>query len=177
MGTVSGSGIFLSKNYNHPQIKLKRRDFLKTTATLASVSVLPSSAWAIVKNGKLRTAHIGVGGMGHADLNAIASHPLVEMTALCDVDSVNLAKAGRLHPNAKTFKDYRRLFDETGKSIDAVIVSTPDHTHAPASVRAMVMGKPVYCQKPLTHLALTQLTLPISPDRISRTVPLYAAAE
>ena len=70
---------------------------------------------------------------------------------MCDVDSNNLATAHKLHPNAKVFSDYRKLFDEMGSAIDAVIVSTPDHTHAPASLMAMEMGKPVYCQKPLTH--------------------------
>jgi predicted dehydrogenase len=130
---------------------MKRRDFLKSSAALASVTFLPSSVWALTKNGKLRTAHIGVGGMGNSDLGSISSHALVEVTALCDVDSNNLAAAKKLHPNAKVFTDYRKLFDVMGKSIDAVVVSTPDHTHAPASMLAMEMGKPVYCQKPLTH--------------------------
>ncbi len=130
---------------------MKRRDFLKSSAALASVTLLPSSVWALTKNGKLRTAHIGVGGMGAEDLLAISSHPMVEVTALCDVDSKRLAAAKKLHPNATVFTDYRKLFDKMGSSIDAVIVSTPDHTHAPASMMAMNMGKPVYCQKPLTH--------------------------
>ncbi len=118
---------------------------------MASVSMLPSSVWAMVKNGKLRTAHIGVGGMGAADLGSIASHPKVEITALCDVDSNALNAAQKLYPDAKIFSDYRKLFNELGNEIDAVIVSTPDHTHAPASIMAMEMDKAVYCQKPLTH--------------------------
>nr|WP_321356285.1 Gfo/Idh/MocA family oxidoreductase [uncultured Draconibacterium sp.] len=130
---------------------MKRRDFLKNAAAFASITMLPSSVWALTKNGKLRTAHIGVGGMGLSDLKSIASHPMVEVTALCDVDSIRLAEANMLYPEAKTFADYRVLFDKMGKDIDAVIVSTPDHTHAPASMLAMQMGKPVYCQKPLTH--------------------------
>jgi len=130
---------------------MKRRDFIRNAAALASVSLLPSSAWALVKNGKLRTAHIGVGGKGSSNLELIASHPGVKVSALCDVDSINLAKAKKLHPGARVFTDYRRLFDEMGKSIDAVIVSTPDHTHAPASLAAMEMGKPVFCEKPLAH--------------------------
>ena len=134
---------------NHWQ--MKRRSFVKNAAAFGSLTLLPSSVWSMVKNGKLRTAHIGVGGMGGADLNSIASHSGVSVTALCDVDANNLAAAQKLHPNAKVFADYRKLFDELGKDIDAVIVSTPDHTHAPASLLAMEMGKPVYCQKPLTH--------------------------
>lgn len=130
---------------------MKRRDFIKNAAAFASITMLPSSAWALAKNGKLRTAHIAVGGMGMADLKSISSHPMVEVTAMCDVDSIRLAKAGTMFPNAKLFTDYRVLMDKLGKHIDAVIVSTPDHTHAPASMLAMEMGLPVYCQKPLTH--------------------------
>ncbi len=130
---------------------MKRRDFLKHAATLAGVTLLPSSVWAIAKNGKLRTAHIGVGGMGLDDLKSITSHEMVEVTALCDVDSNNLSAARRLFPGAKGFADYRKMLQQLDKAIDAVIISTPDHTHAPAALMAMEMGKPVYCQKPLTH--------------------------
>lgn len=130
---------------------MNRRKFIINTAAMASVSMLPSPVWAMVKNGKLRTAHIGVGGMGAADLESIASHPKVEVTALCDVDSNALTAAQKLYPDAKTFSDYRTLLKELGNEIDAVVVSTPDHTHAPASMMAMEMDKPVYCQKPLTH--------------------------
>lgn len=130
---------------------MKRRNFVKSTAALASTSLLPGSVWALAKDGKLRTAHIGVGNMGGEDLSAISSHAMVEVTALCDVDSNNLAAASKLHPKAKLFSDYRKMLDEIGTDIDAVIVSTPDHTHAPASMAAMNIGKPVYCQKPLTH--------------------------
>lgn len=133
---------------------MKKREFLKNAALLTSgAMILPScgtmkSAGA---GGKLRTAHIGVGGMGAADLQAITSHNLVEVVALCDVDSKNLASAKAKHPKAKIFSDYRTMLKEMSTEIDAVIVSTPDHTHAPASMMAMEMDKPVYCQKPLTH--------------------------
>lgn len=130
---------------------MKRRNFVKSTAALASTSLLPSCVWSTAKNGKLRTAHIGVGGMGAEDLSAISSHKMVEVTALCDVDSELLSAASKLHPKAKLFTDYRKMFDEIENEIDAVIVSTPDHTHAPASIMAMNHNKAVYCQKPLTH--------------------------
>lgn len=131
---------------------MKRRDFVKTTAALSSAALLPSCAtMKIGKNGRLRTAHIGVGGMGAEDLRDISSHNLVDVVALCDVDSNALAAAKKLHPNAKEFADYRKMLKEMGEDIDAVIVSTPDHTHAPASLMAMNMNKAVYCQKPLTH--------------------------
>jgi len=131
---------------------MKKRDFLKTSAALASTALLPNSLFALTKNNKrLRTAHIGVGGMGAADLASISSHSLVDVVALCDVDSKNLAAAKTLHPSAKTYTDYRTLLTEMKEDIDAVVVSTPDHTHAPVSMMAMKMDKPVYCQKPLTH--------------------------
>ena len=131
---------------------MRRRDFLKSAAAFSAITMLPSGVWALTKNGKIRTAHIGVGGMmGMADLESISSHPMVEVTALCDVDSNYLAAAQKLFPGAKVFTDYRKMFHKIGKAIDAVVITTPDHTHAPASLMAMQMGKPVYCQKPLTH--------------------------
>lgn len=134
---------------------MKKREFLKHTAIYsAGLAVLPAikaKAANLISDDTLRTAHIGVGGMGAEDLRDISSHSAVVVTALCDVDSAALANAKKLHPNAKTYKDYRVMLKELGEDIDAVIVSTPDHTHAPASMTAMEMGKPVYCQKPLTH--------------------------
>lgn len=130
---------------------MNKREFLKSAATLSSFALLPSGVWAFTKSKRLRTAHIGVGNMGGEDLKAISSHKLVDVTALCDVDADNLAAAHKLHPGAKIFSDYRKMLTEMGDQIDAVIVSTPDHTHAPASMMAMNMDKPVYCQKPLSH--------------------------
>ena len=131
---------------------MKKREFIKTSAVIASTALFPSTLFAIPKGQKrLRTAHIGVGGMGAADLESIASHNAVEVVALCDVDQNNLNTSHKLYPNAKTFTDYRKLLNEMHREIDAVIVSTPDHTHAPASLMAMEFNKPVYCQKPLTH--------------------------
>jgi predicted dehydrogenase len=114
---------------------------------------MPSSLLASLAGSKtrLRTAHIGIGGMGASDLASISSHESVDVVALCDVDSMALIKASEIHPNAKTYKDYRVMFKDISLDFDAVIVSTPDHTHAPASIMAMEMNKPVYCQKPLTH--------------------------
>lgn len=131
-----------------------RREFLKTGAAFASWTLLADGrvgARAVSPNGKLRTAHIGVGGMGGGDLNSIASHKQVEVAGLCDVDAKNLAAAAGKHPGAKTFVDFREMLSSLGDTIDAVVVSTPDHTHAPAAMTAMNAGKPVYCQKPLTH--------------------------
>ena len=131
---------------------MNKREFLKKAAVLtSSVTLLPSAKWIIGKEGKVRTAHIGVSNMGGEDLRDISSHASVEVFALCDVNTIALAAAKKLHPNAKTYSDYRVMLKEMKGDIDAVIVSTPDHTHAPASLLAMEMGKSVYCQKPLTH--------------------------
>ncbi|MFC3881741.1 Gfo/Idh/MocA family protein [Algoriphagus namhaensis] len=129
-----------------------RREFIKKSGLgLLGLSIAPSLLAQARANGRLRTAHIGVGNMGMEDLKAISSHELVDVTALCDVDSNNLAAAQKMFPNAKTYSDYRVMLKEMEGDVDAVIVSTPDHTHAPASMMAMKMDKPVYCQKPLTH--------------------------
>lgn len=131
---------------------IDRRDFLKKSMLgAAGVTLAPSLLAQAQAAGKLRTAHIGLGAMGMEDLNAIASHDLVEVVALCDVDSNALSSATARFPDAKTYSDYRLLLEEMTDEIDAVIVSTPDHTHAPASLMAMEKNKPVYCQKPLTH--------------------------
>jgi predicted dehydrogenase len=133
---------------------MKKRDFLKISYALLSSSLIPSSLFASLTNKKkrVRTAHIGVGQMGAQDLNSIASHKSVDVIALCDVDSNAITEASKLYPKAKTYKDYRKMLKDIAADIDAVIVSTPDHTHGPASIMAMKMNKPVYCQKPLTHL-------------------------
>jgi len=130
---------------------MKKREFLKSSALIASgIAFLPSCvSTSSPEQQRLRTAHIGLGAQGSEDLGAISSHNSVDVVALCDVDSDNLAAAQKLHPNAKIYSDYRKMLEEMGGDIDAVV--TPDHTHAPASMMAMEKGKPVYCQKPLTH--------------------------
>ncbi len=130
---------------------MNKRDFLKNAAALSSLAMIPTESWAFSADKRLRTAHIGLGGMGQADLASVSSHSNVDVVALCDVDSEVLAKVKTKFPNAKTYKDYRVMLKEMSKEIDAVVVSTPDHSHAPASIMAMEMDKPVYCQKPLTH--------------------------
>ncbi len=131
---------------------MNKREFIKNSVAGAlGIILVPSFLKGGNLQEKLRTAHIGVGNMGMADLKAISSHPAVEVAALCDVDAINLSVASKMHPKARIFFDYRTMLEEMGNKIDAVIVSTPDHTHAPASLMAMNMNKPVYCQKPLTH--------------------------
>jgi predicted dehydrogenase len=101
---------------------------------------------------KLRVLSIGViGTIGGADRQTIASHPLVEMVGLCDVDSNALAEAAKDHPNAFKVADYREAFDKHGDKFDGVIVSTPDHSHCSIMTMALARGKHVYGQKPLVQ--------------------------
>ncbi len=129
-----------------------RRDFLRG-ATVAGVGLaFADEAWAKPvrsANEKVAFACIGVGGKGESDSND--AKRFGDVVAICDVDDGTLAKAKQRFPDAKVFTDYRKMFDEMGKSIDAVTVSTPDHHHAIAAAMAMKMGKHCFCQKPLTH--------------------------
>lgn len=98
-------------------------------------------------NEKLNIAAIGAGGQAATDIGGCAGENIV---ALCDVDRKRLEERGAKFPKARLFRDYRQMI-ESMKEIDAVIVSTPDHHHAPAAVMAMRLGKHVYCQKPMSH--------------------------
>ncbi|HWG46058.1 MAG TPA: Gfo/Idh/MocA family oxidoreductase [Gemmataceae bacterium] len=100
-------------------------------------------------NEKLNIAGIGVGGKGSSDIDQAGNHGNV--VAICDIDDNTLNGKAKRFPQAKKYNDFRKMLDEMGKSIDAVTVSTPDHTHAAAAMMAIKMGKHVYCQKPLTH--------------------------
>lgn len=128
-----------------------RRQFLQTAGMTVGISSIAASRSAFAANDKLRTVHVGVGGKGRSDLAEMASHPGVEIAALCDVDAEILAQQSALHPRAKTYRDYREMISSLGDSVDAVVVSTPDHTHASAAMTAFNHRKGVYCQKPLTH--------------------------
>lgn len=130
---------------------MKRRVFIKSTLAGGLAFLLPWPSQTIIPGRKLRIAQVGLGGMGVADLTDIASHPDVEVVALCDVDATKLNSIKNTYVNAKTFSDYKEMFKSMGDNIDAVVVSTPDHAHAPVALMAMELNKNVYCQKPLTH--------------------------
>jgi len=97
---------------------------------------------------KLNIAGIGAGGMGGGDINSVSGDS--NIVALCDVD-LRRASTIQKFPQAKVYRDFRKMFDEMGDKIDAVIVGTPDHTHAVAAMAAIKRGKHVYCEKPLAH--------------------------
>jgi predicted dehydrogenase len=133
--------------------KPSRRAFLGTSAAglgyFFSASALSANRLGRRPNETLRFAGIGIGGKGDSDIDQAAN--LGEIVALCDIDDGNLEKKVSKWPSAKKYHDFRKLIDEMAKQIDAVTVSTPDHTHALASLLAIRAGKHVYCQKPLTH--------------------------
>ncbi|EMI15530.1 oxidoreductase domain-containing protein [Rhodopirellula maiorica SM1] len=134
--------------------KTTRRNFIGQSAALTA-GVGFWSGTSLISHGKesalqgLSAACIGVGGKGGSDTSHIGEQG-VNIVGLCDVDGGTLTKKGREFKDAAQFTDFRQMLDELGDKIDIVTVSTPDHTHAAAAVRAMQMGKHVYCQKPLT---------------------------
>ena len=133
-------------------VKTTRRAFLKQVAVAGALGpVILSGRAGAAARGKVRHASIGVGGMGSGDLAQISSHPDVEIVALCDVDRQRLEEAGKKHPGAALYQDWRRLLEKEGGRIDSVNVTTPDHMHAPITMTALRMGKHVFSQKPLCH--------------------------
>jgi hypothetical protein len=131
-------------------LRWNRRAFLKSTALTAGVVVLgvPALLRGQNLNSKLNIASIGAAGKGAGDTDSCNSETIY---ALCDVDADNCADQRQKYPHAKFYQDFRQMFAEVGKNIDAVTVSTPDHFHAIAASAAMRLGKHVYCQKPLVQ--------------------------
>jgi len=137
---------------------LTRRGFLKGTALAAGVTVLTGTfrTSAYAANEKVNSAHIGIGGRGAAHFDPASQDG--DIVALCDCDGGFLADKAKQFPHAKTYTDYREMFDKQ-RDFDAVFVSTPDHHHFPASLMAIQRGKHVYCEKPLTHSVWEARTL------------------
>lgn len=128
---------------------LSRRQFLRTTS--AGLAIFAIGRAGAAANEKLRHACIGVGGMGWNDLKNFQSHPKVEITAICDVDSTHLDKAAALLPSARRYRDWRELLAKEGDRIDSINATVPDHMHAAVTLTALRAKKHVYCQKPLCH--------------------------
>ncbi len=129
--------------------RLTRRGFAKSLAGAATgVLAVPALLEGRNLNDKLNIAVIGPGGRGAGNLGAVAGENIV---ALCDVDEKRAAAAFAKFPQAKKYADFRKMLDQIPGQIDAVVVSTPDHTHAPAAAMALQMDKHCYCEKPLAH--------------------------
>lgn len=135
----------------HRRFLPNRRQFLQQAAVLSAVVATGNQpvVRAQAANDRLNIAIIGCGGRGGGNLNGVATQNIV---ALCDVNERNLNIAGERFPQAKKFRDFRKLYDELKDSeFDAVVVSTTEHTHAFATLPALQRKKHVYCEKPLTH--------------------------
>jgi len=130
-----------------------RRDFLQQSAAAGigfwTLGGVIGAEKKESPNDKINIACIGVGGKGSGDTDQAGTHG--NIVALCDIDDNTLNSKGERFARAKKYNDYRKMFDEMAKGIDAVLISTPDHSHALPGMIAMQLGKHVYCQKPLTH--------------------------
>ncbi len=143
----------LNTNMNR-QPSLTRRQFLSTSAMAATAfSLVPRHVVAgsgeTPPSEKINLAGIGVGGQGAGDIDAVSGGN--NIVALCDVDLAHSASTFKKYPQAKQYRDFRKMFDEMEKSFEAVVVATPDHCHAVAAMAAIKRGKHVYCEKPLAH--------------------------
>ncbi len=131
---------------------ISRRRFLRSaSAGAAAAAAFPAVLRAARPNGNVQVAVVGVSARGYGDLHSTASHAKVKYVGFCDVDARAFTKADADHPGTPHFADYRVMLEKLGDTVDAVIVATPDHMHAPVSVTAMQRGKHVFCQKPLAH--------------------------
>ena len=131
--------------------KITRRDFMGGMAAAAMFTIVPryvlGGAGQTSPSEKLNIAAVGAGGMGASNIDKCSEENIV---ALCDVDDNRAAATFNKFPNARKYRDFRKMLEKQ-KDIDAVIIATPDHTHAVVAMMAMKMGKHVYCQKPMTH--------------------------
>lgn len=134
--------------------RIDRRAFLKhatgAAAAIAALNIVPRHVLGqgqTPPSEKVNIAGIGIGGQGGADIRALSSENIV---TLCDVDQNRMGGLRKAFPKAKTYQDYRKMLDEV-KEIEAIVVGTPDHMHAFASMEGIRRGKHVYCEKPLTH--------------------------
>ncbi|GAA4413469.1 Gfo/Idh/MocA family oxidoreductase [Nibrella viscosa] len=133
-----------------------RRDFIQASALAAAGSffIVPRHVLGkgyVAPSDKLNIAAVGCGGKADFNIKQAYNGGTDNMVALCDVDDRQSKKYREQFPRAPYFRDYRQMFDQAGKTFDALIVTTPDHMHAPIAMAAMQLGKHVYVEKPLTH--------------------------
>ncbi len=134
---------------------MKRRTFIKKTAAAsAAFTIVPSFVLGgkhIPPSDTLYLAGVGVGGRGGGVVSQLTATGQVKFVALCDVDDLRAAQSYAAHPNAKTYRDFRKIYDNHLSEIDAIMVATPDHTHASIAIPFMKERKHAYVEKPLTH--------------------------
>ncbi len=138
-----------------PRHSIGRRDFLKKSALAGSTAALSAGVFSEVRgaaskspNEKLNIGCVGVANRAAANIDGLKSEAIV---ALCDVDENYLDRVHQQFPDARLYSDYREMIDKEAGTLDALVVSTPDHHHAPATIRGLRAGMNVYCEKPLTH--------------------------
>lgn len=151
-----------------------RRQFLgqSITASVLGVGFFSSvirSEESKSPNEKLNIAAVGVANKGGHNLEELAGQNIV---ALCDVDESHLKQAAQRFGQAKHYRDYRRMLEAEAQHADAVVVSTADHTHAPAASAALALGKHVYCEKPLAHTNPFQTPSAIGTNGFKLAVPV-----
>lgn len=142
---------------------ISRRKFIRTSASAAIATAFIPNLISCSKNETVNLAIIGVGGRGTSNWQGLTTeridtekqkrilNPNVKIVAFCDVNDVTAAKSYNAKPDIPRFKDFRVMLDQMHKDIDAVVISTPDHTHFAATIAAMELGKHVYVEKPLAH--------------------------
>ncbi len=130
-------------------IKMSRRDFVKSVAIFSSLSFVPNTVFGA--NDRLNVAFVGVGGKGSHALQCLDGNKHLNMVAFADVDDQKASGAVKKYPTVPIYRDFRVMLDKHDKDIDAVIISTPDHTHHYIAMKCMERGKHVYLEKPLAH--------------------------
>jgi predicted dehydrogenase len=152
---------------NSTDVGMDRRNLLRT-ASRAGLAMTASS-WSRVMgaNDRIQLGHVGPGGRGKYVLQNFVKDPTVEVRAICDVWSNQIDEARRIAPNAKGYRDYRKMLES--EKLDAVLVTTPDHWHAPIAIEALESGRDVYVEKPLT-LTMDQGPLVVKAARVNNRI-------
>jgi len=130
-------------------MQLSRRNFVKSSAVFSGLAFLPSTVFGA--NERLNVAFIGVGGKGIHAIKVLNGNKHLNMVAFADVDDKMASGAVKEYPTVPIYRDFRVMLDKHDKDIDAVIISTPDHTHHYIAIKCMERGKHVYLEKPLAH--------------------------
>ncbi len=139
--------------------RIRRREFLARGAAAGAAALASPAIWAEgtrSPNEKLQIAAVGAAGRNGENIRGVAGEAIV---AIADVDEQNLEQGSKPYPAARKHRDFRVMLEKEAPKIDAVVIGTPDHIHAPAAAMALRLGKHVYCEKPLTHTVLEARTL------------------
>jgi len=128
---------------------LSRRSFIKNSAIFSGLSFLPDSVFGA--NERLNVAFVGVGGKGSHLLKRIKGKKKLNVVAFADVDDKHASGSVERYPDVPIYRDFRVMLDKHDKDIEAVVISTPDHTHHYIAMKCMERGKDVYLEKPLAH--------------------------